>query len=72
MALQGIHTTALRALDNIGAEATLRADLKGIDYVFNAKGISQHPNFVEWIGEAVREVLEKPPKDDGKKVADDR
>jgi hypothetical protein len=26
----------------------------------DAKGISQHPNFVEWIGEAVREVLEKP------------
>lgn len=50
----------------------LRADLKGIDYVFNAKGISQHPNFVEWIGEAVREVLEKPPKDDGKKLADNR
>lgn len=50
----------------------LRSDLKGIDYTFNAKGISQHPNFVEWIGEAVREVLEKPPKEDGKKVADNR
>jgi len=50
----------------------LRADLKGIDYAFNAKGIAQHPNFVEWIGEAVREVLEKPPKDDGKKVAENR
>ncbi|GEM_PF-811101 len=50
----------------------LRADLKGIDYTFNAKGISQHPNFVEWIGEAVREVLEKPAKDDGKKIADNR
>ena len=50
----------------------LRADLKGIDYKFNAKGLAQHPNFVEWIGEAVREVLEKPPTDDGKKVADNR
>lgn len=48
----------------------LRADLKGIDYAFNAKGIAQHPNFVEWIGESVREVLEKPPKTDGKKVAE--
>jgi sirohydrochlorin ferrochelatase len=50
----------------------LRSDLKGIDYAFNAKGIAQHPNFVEWIGEAVREVLEKPPKDDGRKVAENR
>lgn len=38
----------------------LRADLKDLDYKFNAKGISQHPTFIEWIGETVRTALEKP------------
>lgn len=38
----------------------LRADLKDLEYKFNPKGISQHPTFIEWIGETVREVLEKP------------
>jgi len=34
--------------------AKLRKDLKGLDYKFNAKGISQHDNFTTWIGEIVR------------------
>ena len=37
----------------------LRSDLKGLDYKFNTKGITQHPNFVEWLGESVRLALEK-------------
>jgi len=35
-------------------QAKLRKDLKGLDYKFNAKGISQHDNFTTWIGEIVR------------------
>jgi hypothetical protein len=70
--LRGIVETAVRdgksvlvVTNLIGArtiQPKLRADLKGLDYKFNPKGISQHPNFIEWIGEAVRAVLEKPER----------
>ncbi len=46
--------SVLTVTNLIGAR-TLQPKLRS-----DAKGISQHPNFVEWIGEAVREVLEKP------------
>lgn len=39
-------------------QAKLRSDLKDLDYSFNAKGIAQHENFVEWLGEEVRHQLE--------------
>jgi hypothetical protein len=39
----------------------IREDLKGLDYRFNTKGISQHPTFIKWIEETVRYTLEKPP-----------
>lgn len=32
----------------------IRDDLEGLDFQFNAKGMSQHPNFVKWIQETVR------------------
>lgn len=38
----------------------IREDLKGLDYKFNTKGISQHPTFIKWIEETVRYRLEKP------------
>jgi sirohydrochlorin ferrochelatase len=40
-------------------QAKLRKDLEGLDYKFNAKGIAQHPNFMKWMGEAVREEFSK-------------
>ena len=40
-------------------QAKLRSDLKGLDYEFNAKGLVQHPNFMKWMGEAVRHEFEK-------------
>jgi len=39
----------------------IREDLKGLEYRFNTKGISQHPTFIKWIEETVRYALEKPP-----------
>jgi len=39
-------------------QAKLRKDLEGLDYSFNAKGISQHENFLDWIGETVRVEVE--------------
>ena len=40
-------------------QAKLRDDLKGLDYKFNAKGIVQHENFMQWMGEGIRHELEK-------------
>lgn len=39
-------------------QAKLRKDLAGLDYKFNAKGVVAHPNFMKWMGEAIRHELE--------------
>ena len=39
-------------------QAKLRSDLKDLDYTFSAKGISQHANFMKWMGETIREELQ--------------
>lgn len=43
-------------------QSKLRSDLKGLDYRFSAKGITEHPNFMKWMGEAVRTELERNAK----------
>lgn len=40
-------------------QAKLRSDLKDLTYEFNAKGLVNHPNFMKWMGEAVREQFER-------------
>ena len=40
-------------------QAQLRRDLAGLDYRFNAKGMTQHDNFVEWLGLIVRAEMDK-------------
>jgi len=40
-------------------QAKLRTDLKGLSYEFNPKGLVNHPNFMKWMGEAVRHEFEK-------------
>lgn len=40
-------------------QSKLRKDLKGLDYKFNAKGLVQHETFVDWIGESVRNEIER-------------
>ena len=40
-------------------QAKLRSDLKGLDFKFNKNGIVSHSNFMKWMGEAVREQLER-------------
>jgi hypothetical protein len=40
-------------------QAKLREDLKGLDFKFNKNGIAGHSNFMKWMGEAVREQLER-------------
>lgn len=40
-------------------QAKLRSDLKDLTYEFNSKGLINHPNFMKWIGESVREQFER-------------
>ena len=40
-------------------QAKLRSDLKGLTYEFNPKGLVNHPNFMKWMGEAVRHEFEQ-------------
>ncbi len=40
-------------------QAKLRSDLKGLTYEFNPKGLVNHPNFMKWMGESVRDEFEK-------------
>ena len=37
-----------------GLQHHIRQDLMGLDYTFNEKGLSQHPNFTEWVVNTVR------------------
>ena len=38
-------------------QSQIRDDLAGLEYRFNAKGLTQHPNFQKWIQESVRRAL---------------
>ena len=38
-------------------QSQIRQDLTGLDYKFNAKGLTQHPNFQRWVQESVRNAL---------------
>lgn len=40
-------------------QAKIRSDLKDLDYKFNSAGIAQHPSFMKWMSEAIREEFEK-------------
>ena len=40
-------------------QAKLRSDLQGLTYEFNPKGLVNHPNFMKWMGEAVRHEFEQ-------------
>ena len=40
-------------------QAKLRSDLQGLSYEFNPKGLVNHPNFMKWMGEAIRGEFEK-------------
>ncbi len=40
-----------------GFQAHVRQDLRGLDYRFAAKGLSEHPNYVKWIQATIEERL---------------
>ena len=39
-----------------GVQAHIAQDLRGLDYVFADRGMSEHPNFAGWIQAAVDET----------------
>jgi hypothetical protein len=36
----------------------VRQDLRGLDYTFAAKGLSEHPNYLKWIQATIEEQLD--------------
>ena len=38
-----------------GIQARLEADLDGLDYTLNEKGLSQHPKYADWFAAVVEE-----------------
>ncbi|MDP7660648.1 MAG: hypothetical protein QF789_05420 [Gammaproteobacteria bacterium] len=40
-----------------GVQAHIREDLRGLEYHFANKGLSEHPNYLKWIEKAVEERL---------------
>jgi hypothetical protein len=40
-------------------QAQLRRDLDGLDFSFNANGITQHDNFIKWLGVTVRAEMDR-------------
>lgn len=40
-------------------QSKLRKDLQGLEYKFNKKGLVAHSNFMKWMGETIREQLER-------------
>ncbi len=52
--------TAIVVADLLSARSIqwkIERDLKGLDYKFSVKGISQHPNFAVWLRESVMDAL---------------
>jgi sirohydrochlorin cobaltochelatase len=40
-----------------GVQSHIREDLRGLNYTFADKGMSEHPNYIEWISVAIDESL---------------
>ena len=40
-----------------GVQTHMQADLRGLDYVFAGKGMSEHPKYVEWIASVIDEAI---------------
>jgi hypothetical protein len=40
-------------------QSQLRRDLAGLDYRFNAKGLTQHDNFIKWMGVTLRAEMDR-------------
>lgn len=53
---QDVIVVAIAAASH-GVQTHIRQDLRGLNYTFADKGMSEHPKYVEWLGLAVEETL---------------
>ena len=58
---QGVIVVALAAASH-GVQAHIRQDLRGLDYTFADKGMSEHPKYVEWLAAVIEEALQRDSK----------
>jgi hypothetical protein len=42
-----------------GVQAHIRQDLRGLDYVFADKGMSEHPRYIEWVASVIEKAIDK-------------
>jgi protoheme ferro-lyase len=53
---QDVIVVAIAAASH-GVQAHIRQDLRGLDYTFADKGMSEHPKYIEWIATAIDESI---------------
>jgi hypothetical protein len=53
---QDVIVIAIAAASH-GVQTHIRQDLRGLDYTFADKGMSEHPKYIEWISAAIAESL---------------
>ncbi|MFW2405663.1 MAG: hypothetical protein ACN4GT_12910 [Gammaproteobacteria bacterium] len=53
---QDVIVVAIAAASH-GVQTHIRNDLRGLDYTFADKGMSEHPLYVEWLASAIEETL---------------
>lgn len=55
------------AAASFGVQQHIRQDLRGLDYTFAEKGLSEHPNFVKWVDS----VVEAAAREDARAARND-
>ena len=53
---QDVIVVAIAAASH-GVQTHIANDLRGLNYTFADKGMSEHPKYVEWLGSAIDETL---------------
>ncbi len=53
---QDVIVVAIAAASH-GVQAHIRQDLRGMNYTFADKGMSEHPKYIQWIAAAIEEAL---------------
>jgi hypothetical protein len=57
---QDVIVVAIAAASH-GVQTHIRQDLRGLDYTFADKGMSEHPKYIEWIAVAIENTLTVDP-----------
>ena len=55
---QDVIVVAIAAASH-GVQTHIRNDLRGLNYTFADKGMSEHPKYIEWLDSAIQETIAK-------------